>query len=223
MWHELAEDLPSAVPDDTRNKLIEWQIPMDEVARQSAVKQEDLDAALPMLAPALDVPKLTCLVIVACTTKPEQQRLFAALDRCLGSADNVVLDITHGYRHLPFLLSYMLMALHWTTRIKVSAVYYGSLEMADVHTGEAPVLDLSLCVEYTLAMASVASWSFTGTYRPFAEIQEFKEISHLLTQSSFLENINRLREARTPALNALRYLGRRPPASQPLRLPWPRT
>ncbi|MGC8814507.1 TIGR02221 family CRISPR-associated protein [Dictyoglomus sp.] len=52
----------------------------------------------------------------------------------------IILDITHGYRYLPLILSFSLMYVKNFKSIKELKIYYGALEMSE--NNEAPVLEI---------------------------------------------------------------------------------
>jgi len=70
--------------------------------------------------------------------------LFDRLTEVVDSDDNVVFDITHSFRFVPFLVFLAAAYLREARKVSIDAIYYGAYEMGNEEEGKpAPVLDLS--------------------------------------------------------------------------------
>ncbi len=177
----------------------------------NGVTSDQLAAAAALIQPLLceGRPKHeTCVdlrLTTACRTKAQQQELFALLDSALHEHDNVTLDITHGFRHLPVLLSFMLNLLAFTKDVRVKGMFYGAREMTE--NGHTPVVDLAACVDYSALTAGAATLANTGNYRRLAEHYP-NEIRKKLEQMAFLESSNRVARGRQVARECRNFLDR---------------
>ncbi len=97
----------------------------------------------------------------------EQVDLLRALASWLEPGDALVIDITHGMRHLPVL---MLAAAHFLERIRgvtVQAIYYGALDMT--RSGqETPVLNLTALLRLIDGVQALAEYDVSGDYGKLA-------------------------------------------------------
>jgi len=129
--------------------------------------------------------------------------LFASdLDFGAEAGDQVDLDVTHGFRHLPMLG--LLSALH-LRRVKgadITHIWYGAY---DPDTGKAPVHDLGGLLHIADWLDALAIYDRTGDYGVFRPLIG-GEIGEDLAQAAFLENVNRIGKARAPLRRVHRQL-----------------
>jgi cell division protein DivIC len=207
-WTTLADEFDPAA--DEFDSYAEWSDRVNARSKSDpgAVTADDLAAGAPMLAKGLSVPGLRLELIPECLTRPEQQALMGVLLRHVGEGDRVVMDITHAYRHLPVLLTFMLANLRWLRDAEVEQVLYGKLE-GKPPGAPAPVADLSLCAEQARLGGALATYELTGRHAALADL--FPDLRDDLERVSFLEGLNCLTQARSPARRLWSAL-ERPPA-----------
>lgn len=85
--------------------------------------------------------------------------------------DQVIFDITHGLRSLPFLVFLFSAYLKAAKNVTIDAIYYGAWELGFSNNGIAPVIDLSEFI-------SMIDW-ITATQR-FVEIGDGQALANLL-------------------------------------------
>ncbi len=85
--------------------------------------------------------------------------IFDALTGAVQAGDELVVDITNGFRSLPFLSFLAIAFLRLARRVEVEAVYYGAWEARNRETNESPVFDLTPFV--TLLSWTIATDRFT--------------------------------------------------------------
>jgi len=177
------------------------RLELAEAVEQQSVTQMQLDRLAPLL-----VERLGCEVrlrlISYCRTPQEQVGLLQTLAAEVGEGDQVDLDVTHGFRHLPMLG--LLSALH-LRRVKgadITHIWYGAY---DPDTGKAPVHDLGGLLHIADWLDALAIYDRTGDYGVFRPLIG-GEIGEDLAQAAFLENVNRIGKARAPLRRVHRQL-----------------
>jgi len=99
--------------------------------------------------------------------------MWAALLDAIHMDDEVTLDITHAFRHMPVLASFMLGALRWVRNLKKVDLYYGAYDM--VEKGETvKVLHLPLVNELMNVAEAAATYEHTGNYGHILDVLGFK-------------------------------------------------
>lgn len=95
--------------------------------------------------------------------------IFDALTDRIGVGAELIVDITNGFRSLPFLSFLALAFLRVAKQVQVRGVYYGAYDARDQQTNESPVFDLTPFV--TLLDWTVATDQFlaTGDTQPLAD------------------------------------------------------
>ncbi len=85
--------------------------------------------------------------------------IFEALTQAVGDEDELVVDITNGFRSLPFLSFLAVAFLRLARRVTVQHIYYGAYEARNLATNESPIFDLTPFV--TLLDWTIATDRFT--------------------------------------------------------------
>lgn len=98
----------------------------------------------------------------------EQISILATISHHIQAQESVIMDVTHGFRHLPML---GLLAAHYlerVKRIKVDGIYYGALDMTEA--GKTPVLNLRGLLQTMDWIQAFAAYDASGNYAPFADL-----------------------------------------------------
>lgn len=191
-WSAMADGL-----DDTAyEQALEALEDTDAKTIEKAVTERELAILAPPLQAGLGVPDLRLELIDHLMDAQEQRHFMGVFLRNLEAGDEVILDITHAFRHMPAVAAFMVMALQPLRGIRVCGLHYGALDMRD-ESGTAPVIDLGLCAEYSDLAAVTAEYCSTGHYRRFG--RHFPELAEALDQTCFLENTNNISQARAHA------------------------
>lgn len=165
------------------------------LALMDAVEKEAVTA--PMLAiheqrlsEKLGIP-VQCLLISYARDEAEQSTILTDLAEHLAPGENIILDVTHGFRHLPMLA---LVAARYLARVRgvqVQEVYYGALEMTDPATRQTPVLRLSAMLHMLDWVDALAVYEHSGNYGIFAPLLQQDgmpaERANLLAQAAYFE------------------------------------
>lgn len=192
MWDHLFEgdiDLGDAAEAE-RTRLIE------------AVQHQCVDA--PMLAPLapLLAEQLGCRVsldvIPYARDEAEQTALLSTMARHIQAGDTVHLDVTHGFRHLPMLALLAALHLRVVRGARIGGIWYGAY---DPDTGDAPVLELSGLLNIADWLQALYAFDKDGDYGVFAPL--LPQLAQPLREAAFLEQINRVGQARGKARQSL--------------------
>jgi CRISPR-associated DxTHG motif protein len=112
----------------------------------------DAFAGLGVPARAIDIP--------AGTTEDETWQVFTAILDAVDGEEEVVLDVTFSFRHLPFVLFASLTYLTALRRVKVRGIYYGAKEAGK--GGRAPIVDLAPLLTLADWYHAVRTFADTG-------------------------------------------------------------
>lgn len=163
MWDVLVEHhaTENHALEETRLKLM-------EAAQQEAVDQALLDEVAPIIETHLGAPAKFLLIPYAKNTE-EQVDVLRQLAATIEPNERVILDVTHGFRHLPML---SLVAAYYLEKVKgnhIDDIYYGALEMTTPE-GETPVLKLKGLLRMMDWVQVLAAYEKDGDYGRFAEL-----------------------------------------------------
>lgn len=159
MWDVFFEQ--QGVPDDDLLALI-------EAVSNEQVSEILLDRFEPLLAAKIGRP-VQCLLIPYATTTDEQAAILHRLASEIAKDDEVVLDVTHGFRHLPMLALVAAQYLKHVRQVTVSEIYYGALEMTP-KGGNTPVLRLGGLLQMMAWNEALATYGKDGDYSVFADL-----------------------------------------------------
>lgn len=140
-----------------------------------------------------------CLLIDYARDEAGQAGLLAAIAARLHENEEIVIDITHSFRHLPMLALVAARFLTKTKRIETKNIYYGALDMTE--HGETPVIELKGLLDMLDWVDALASYDQNGDYGAFAPLYQRagdEQTAGLLRQASFYERVNQPGQARKP-------------------------
>lgn len=148
--------------------LEEARLKLMEAVQREAVDQALLDELAPLIEKCLGIPA-KCLLIPYAKTMEEQVDVLRQLAASIQPDERVILDVTHGFRHLPML---SLVAAYYLEKVKgnkIDDIYYGALEMTTPE-GETPVLKLSGLLRLMAWVQALAAYEKDGDYGLFADL-----------------------------------------------------
>jgi CRISPR-associated Csx2 family protein len=160
----------------------------------AAVEAGQVDDAL------LDLPRrelaqqlgmdVDCLLIPYARDAGEQAEVLQRLAGVVQPGENLFLDVTHGFRHLPMLALVAARYLARVVGVKVEEVYYGALEMTPPD-GETPVLRLAGLLAMLDWVDALATYDKDGDYGVFAPLLTADGMERgradLLTRAAYFE------------------------------------
>lgn len=98
--------------------------------------------------------KLRDVTFVPIETPKDQDdlwKLFKKIVETVPENDKVIFDITHSFRHIPFMSFLILLYLQEVKNVKIKGIYYGAFEAGI--TGKVPIFDLS-------SLLDLAEWLY---------------------------------------------------------------
>lgn len=140
-----------------------------EAVPQHAVTAEMLAIHEQRLTEKLGIP-VQCLLISYARDETEQAAILTALASAVGKNERLVLDVTHGFRHLPMLALVAARYLQHVRGVQVQEVYYGAAEMTDLASKQTPVLRLGAMLHMLDWVEALAVYENSGNYGVFAPL-----------------------------------------------------
>ena len=135
---------------------------------------------------------------VACKYIPDgldelsQLEILKVIDGVGNRGDNIYLDVTHGFRHLPMLE--LLSAFLKKNEFNICKIFYGALEKSEA--GITPVADLSGLLNLQTWIEAMAVFRETGNVMPLARIPTMADFRSDLEQYQFFVQMNNVGNAR---------------------------
>jgi len=139
-----------------------------EAVAQQRVDESMLAAHGERLAAKLGRP-VDCLLIPYARDTAEQVHVLERLAGVVRPNDEVTLDVTHAFRHLPMLALVAARYLTHISRVQVEGIYYGALEMTPPG-GATPVLRLDGMLAMLDWVEALATYDKDGDYGVFAPL-----------------------------------------------------
>ena len=162
---------------------------MEAVPRQ-AVTAEMLAIHEQRLTEKLGIP-VQCLLISYARDEAEQTAILTDLAGAIGKGERIVLDVTHGFRHLPMLALVAARYLQHVRGVQVQEVYYGAAEMTDPSSKQTPVLRLGAMLHMLDWVEALAVYENSGNYGVFASLLQQDGMqadrANLLAQAAYFE------------------------------------
>lgn len=197
--------------DDT---LEEVRVHLMDAVQKEQVDQALLDQVTPILQNRLAIPVELVLIPYA-KTLDEQVDILRVMAEKIPPREQVILDVTHGFRHLPML---SLIAAHYLERVKgntVKGIYYGALEMTNSDPEKTkPVLELSGLLRLMDWVEALSAYDKDGDYGVFSRLlaqEGFDDkLASQLSQAAFHERTSNpvmARQSLSTVFEQIRTLG----------------
>ena len=184
--------------------------PLLEVKPGQPVTAEMLAVHEQRLTQKLGIP-VQCLLISYARDEAEQAAILTGLAGALDRKEKIVLDVTHGFRHLPMLALVAARYLTLVRGVQVQEVYYGAADMTDPETKKTPVLRLGGMPRMLDWVQALAVYGDSGNYGVFAPLLTDDGMdphrASMLAQGAYFErnsNPVQAKQALTGALGHLR-------------------
>lgn len=181
---------------------------VDAVAAES-VTAEMLCVHEQRLSEEFGIP-VQCLLISYARDKDEQVAILNTLEQAVEPGENIVLDVTHGFRHLPMLALVAARYLAHVRNVHVQELYYGALEMTDPATKQTPVLRLGAMLQMLDWVEALASYDKSGNYGVFSELLTNDGMdprrAEMLSQAAYFERCSNPVQARQELSGVLNHV-----------------
>jgi CRISPR-associated Csx2 family protein len=182
------------------------ELGLDRAVAEGSVTQQLLDRLAPLAAQKLRAQVRFVLIPYARDT-PEQVEVLQRMADSVDASEHIVLDVTHGFRHLPMLALVAARYLAKVRRVKVENIYYGALEMAEQGSGYVPVLKLNGMLRLLDWVDAIEAYRKDGDFGDVASLLEDEGLqtapANELRKAAFYErtsNSVRASQALTSAL-----------------------
>lgn len=114
--------------------------------------------------------RIKAIDIATGRTNDEMWAVFKTITQEINEDDEVIFDITHGLRMLPFLVFLFSAYLKAAKNVKIKAIYYGAFDLQS--NGIAPVLNLSEFVSMIDWITATTRFIKIGDGKPLADLLE---------------------------------------------------
>lgn len=169
-----------------------------DAVHESRVELAMLKTQEEKLSQKLGLPVICHLIPYARNTA-EQTEILLTLAELVYKEEEIVLDVTHGFRHLPMLALVAARYLTHIANVKIGGLYYGALEMTSTN-GETPVLRLDGMLHMLDWIESLATYGKDGDYGVFTSLLQQDGLpadkAKQLSQAAFFERCNNPVKAR---------------------------
>ena len=145
--------------------------------------------------------EVKCLIIDYAGNEAEQIHLLSQIAEQLEEGEEISMDVTHSFRHLPMLALVAARFLNKIKNICANNIYYGALEMIDKETGTTPVITLGGMLKMLDWVDALATYQQNGDFSPVAQLfaaENEAEAAQNLKNAAFYENTNQIAKARKP-------------------------
>lgn len=186
LWSELNKVLPD--PDVCTDEYID----IDDKLLDRKVDEQDLKRWQDTLNHHAEGIELILGLTGYGMDPASQQRIARVLFDNVPPGNELVFDISHGFRHQPVIATFIVSLMRWTHNIRKVTFYSGVYEARE--NDITPVIELSICQQLIEATEATAILETTGNYEPIGRF-----LNRDARQAWFLENTNQLSQARKHA------------------------
>lgn len=193
MWDHLFEkDIAlGAEAEDER-------LALQEATEAKTVSEVQLEALAPLLAKRLGC-EVRLALIPYCRDEAEQLELLRIMASEVNPGEQVHLDVSHGFRHLPMLALLSALHLREVKNADIAGIWYGSY---DPDTSEAPVYNLAGLLRIADWLGALHTFDKDGDYGAFSNL--LGPAGTQLAKAAFFERTSnpvKAREALTTWIN----------------------
>lgn len=180
-----------------------------DAVQSESVSTEMLTQHAERISQKQNIP-VQCLVIPHARTEDEQAQILTTLASAVQPGEDIVLDVTHGFRHLPMLALVAARYLRHVRGVKVQDVYYGALEMTDPANGQTPVLNLGGMLKMLDWVEALAVYESSGNYGVFAPLYKNdgmeQKRTEMLSQAAYFERSSNPVQAKQSVTGAFKHI-----------------
>lgn len=173
------------------NGMEEKWLDLSEAVDSKNVSPEHLQPFEDYLSQSLNA-EVHCVLIPFAKNPKEQIEILSVLAENLNENEDVVIDVTHGFRHLPMLSLVAARFLKTVKKIDVQQIYYGAFEMSK--NNKTPVLELESLLTMLDWVDALSTFDKDGDYSVFAPLLQQQGMTDTdakqLSQASFYERIS---------------------------------
>jgi CRISPR-associated Csx2 family protein len=151
--------------------------------------------------------KTNCKIISVGKSGKERWKIFEDIIGIPDYGDKVSIDITHGLRYQPYILTLSLFYLQASKDISVENVYYGALELSkSYYNGKTPIMNLVSLVRMIKWVNSAFSFNRYGDSSVFAEVINPETNKNFIKRAEYFSNVLQLNTVKMIKANAEKFL-----------------
>lgn len=203
MWDTLVEN---QVEDDA---LEQQRLALIDAVRDNAVTDDLLAPLAPLVEQRLGTEVVMKVIPYGYDAGEQSTILTLMADSLNQHTGGVVLDVTHGLRHLPMLALVAAFYLEKVAGIKVDDILYGAYEMRDADN-RVPVLSLKGLLDIMDWVQALTSYDREGNYAAFIPLLEEAGMDSItlnhLRRAAHAERVFNHQDASTNLLQVLPVL-----------------
>jgi len=177
------------------------RLALQDATETKTVTEALLEPLTPLLAQRLGCD-VRLVVIPYCRTETEQLELLRIMAAEVTPGEEVHLDVTHGFRHLPMLALLSALHLREVKKAKIVGIWYGAY---DFDTKESPVYNLAGLLRIADWVGALNAFDKDGDYSVFADRLDQDGLSTIdtnyLRRAAFYERTSNPRDARKQLAN----------------------
>lgn len=170
-----------------------------EAVESDAVDAKLLEGHAGRLSERLGHP-VDCLLIDYARDEAGQAKLLGQLASSLIEGEQIAIDVTHSFRHLPMLALIAARFLSRVRNVRIEDIYYGAYDMKDPVSDEVPVLRLKGMLKMLDWVDALSSYDKDGDYSVFSSLLAEDGMpegrARILESAAFQERVNHLEGAR---------------------------
>lgn len=196
----------------TDNEIENFYKIVDSIKNRNLENEPELIAILENKLSSYYNVKTNCKIIPVGKSESEHWQTFEKIISIPKSGDSLSIDITHGLRYQPMILTISLMYLKTLKNINIKNVFYGALELSKSYFGEkTPIMNLNTIVnmiDWTNAAFSISRYGDTSV---FSEVMNKETESEFLKRATFFSSVlqlNTVANIRTNAENLIKEANR---------------
>lgn len=211
MWDVLLSHRPGSLPPEQGRLLDQLR---ENVAAES-VTADQLEAFAPTVRLATKCAFVLRLIPFADTTAT-QIELLKLIDGMLAPNEEIAIDVTHAFRHLPMVALTSAILLRKTKGVKVEGVYYGARDMTPPGPRQfTPVIRLDGLLHIFDWIEALGAYDYTGDYGALAAVikgnlEGRPYLGDRLAEAAFAERIGQIDRAARKLAEVRKELATRP-------------
>ena len=170
---------------------------IEEASRNNCVTAEMLSRFEQIISEKLEIETHLKLIPFG-INEQEQLKILRVLSDDVHTEDNIVMDLTHGFRHLPMLGFLSCIYLSLVKKVCIEGIYYGALDMTT--EGKTPVMRLDGLIQLMDWINALKLFDTTGQLSLVQQLLSkagvADDIVSKLKEGSFFENTLDMTKAR---------------------------
>lgn len=148
-----------------------------------------------------------CKLIPVGAGENEQWEIFDRIINIPQNGDTLSIDITHGLRYQPMILTLALFYMQSMLNVKIENVFYGALELSrKYYNGKTPIMNLNSLVKMISWTNAAFSFSRYGDTSVFNTVMNKEKNPDFLKRAEYFNNVLQLNTVTNIRTNADKFV-----------------